>query len=131
MIKFTLHRQLPSFIYGPGRGLKSTKDIEWQNKSEEADEWSTDDEEAEKEDEDIEEIEEDEDTLEIFIQENSSAKAKNKYVCLYCEKNNPDQTFTKKQIKDHFIDTHKDQFIEYFGNDGDFFIILILFINIF
>ncbi len=100
--------------------MKTTNFLEWQNKSEDTEEWSTNDEEAEKE-EDIEEIEEDEDTLEIFIQENSSAKAKNKYVCLYCEKNNPDQTFTKKQLKDHFIDTHKDQFIEYFGNDGNLY----------
>jgi len=98
--------------------LKSTKHIEWQNKSEEAEEWITDDEEADKE-EDVEEIEEDEDTLEIFIQENSSVKAKNTYVCLYCEKNNPDQTFTKKLLKNHFINTHKDQFIEYFGTDGN------------
>lgn len=98
--------------------MKSTKSLEWQNKSTETEEWSTDDEEGDKED-DVEEIEEDEDTLEIFIQENSSARAKNKYVCLYCEKNQPDKTFSKKQLKEHFIETHKDQFIEYFGNDGN------------
>lgn len=110
--------------------MKSTKPLEWQNKSEEAEEWSTDDEEAEKE-EDIEEMEDDEDTLEIFMQENSSEKSKNKYVCLYCEKKNPDQTFTKKQLKDHFIDNHKDQFIEYFGNDGNLNLIFCLLIFVF
>lgn len=110
--------------------MKSTKPLEWQNQTAESDEWTTDDEEADKE-EDVEEIEEDEDTLEIFIQENSSAKAKNKHVCLYCEKNDPDKTFTKKQLKDHFIDTHKDQFIEYFGNDGKNIINYFLEINLF
>lgn len=106
--------------------MKSTELLEFQNKKQEEDEadWTTDDEDNDKEEEDVEELESDEDTLEIFIQENSKQLSKNKFVCLYCAKDTPDQSFTPKQLKEHFIDSHRKQFEEFFGNDGIF-----LFVN--
>jgi curved DNA-binding protein CbpA len=122
--------ELPQFIYGNGKGLESTVKLQYWLEKPEDEDWETDDEEADNEaeegdegdDEEIEEIE-DEDVLEIFIQDNSTMVSKNSFTCKYCEKESP-QNFTSKTLKQHFIDTHKKEFEDYFGTDCKFIIFI-------
>jgi len=61
---------------------------------------------------------EDEDLLEVFIEENSKDKGNGNFSCNYCDKGKSKEKFNKKKLKQHFIETHKREFEDYFGNDG-------------
>ena len=109
--------KLPMFIYGPGRGLDSKLELQfWDIKTNQDDEWTTDDEDRDQE-ENEEELEDEENVLDIFILDNSIKKSKNNFVCRYCEAKDPSKTYTKKTLTNHFIETHKSEFEEYFGPD--------------
>lgn len=112
-------KEFPTFIYGNGKGLESKANLSFWKKIED-DEW----EEVADEEHDEEEFEEcdDEDLLEFFVMSNTANKGKT-ISCNYCKVDKEsgkekECDFTKKTINQHFIDTHKEQFEEFFGPDA-------------
>jgi hypothetical protein len=99
--------------------------------------WTTDDEEESKnqnkekqgtkkgeEDEEIEEIDdEEEDLIEIFTLDSCKEEQGGKYSCNFCKEV---KKLPFKKMKQHFIDTHKEQFKTYFGDEGNFIYFLII-----
>jgi hypothetical protein len=53
--------------------------------------------------------------FEVFLLDNTSQTKKNEFTCRYCESKN--EKFTNKSLKQHFIDNHRKEFEEYFGDD--------------
>jgi hypothetical protein len=116
-MKYIKITKIPSFIYGNGKGLESTKRLEYWNKEED---WTTEDEEDNEEDIEEIEVEDDEDLLEMFILENSKDKGNGNFSCVICDKGKGKETFNKKKLKQHFVERHKREFEEYFGDDSNF-----------
>jgi hypothetical protein len=56
----------------------------------------------------------------MFILENSKEKGNGNFVCLICDNGKGKETFNKKKLKQHFIERHKREFEDYFGNDSNF-----------
>jgi len=71
---------------------------------------------GDKEDEEEDEDEDEEDVFEVFMFENSTEDGMSgKFKCKYCKGKTK---YTFKNLKTHFIDTHKKEFEELFGKDG-------------
>ncbi len=119
-MKYFLLIQIPSFIYGSGKGLESTKRLEFWTKDNNDEDWTTEDEEDGEEEAEEIEIENDEDLLEMFILENSKDKGNGNFGCKICDNGKSKESFNQKKLKQHFIERHKRDFEDYFGDDGKF-----------
>ena len=114
-----LNKENPCFIYGKGKGLESKAHLQFWKEKEVDEEWEDLDDEDEEEEYDDEEIEEEEDLFEFFILSNTQEKGKS-IICKYCEgKSDEEKKFDKKTINKHFIDNHKQQFEEFFGEEAN------------
>ena len=113
--------KLPTYIYGKGKGFDCKKHLSSFYINELEDDWEFEEENEEHKDDKDGSIEEcdDEDVFEFFVSSNCTTKGK-KVICNYCKKNGLAEdaySFEKKTINQHYIDSHKIQFEEFFGTE--------------